>query len=404
MKSTKPYTRALQTTLQKRLKEPRKFIQVIVGPRQVGKTTLATQLFDSVKGIKAFHSADDVSEPTGAWIDQVWQSLRVHQKLADAKEALLVVDEIQKIKDWSATVKKNWDRDTREKRDIKLLLLGSSRTLLMDGLSESLTGRYELSHLGHWSFPEMHKAFGFSAEEYMWFGGYPGAATFRGDEPRFKSYIRDSIVEPTMTRDILLTTRIDKPALLRQLYTVASAYSTQIVSYNKMLGQLQDAGNTTTLARYLQLLGQAGLLSGLEKASNRAIESKGSIPKLQIQNTALLSAASTRSFEEALVDPALWGTVFESSVGAYLVEQASKNPNAALYYWREGRHEVDYVLTYGEERIGIEVKRGDESIPEATRTAFLNTFPDARLLLVGRHGIPYETFMNARLEDWVALG
>jgi predicted AAA+ superfamily ATPase len=397
------YHRPLQDTLMARLREPRKFIQVIAGPRQVGKTTVAIEIEEQLSGIVAYHSADDTVNYGSAWVDQIWESLRIRMTLGQMAEAVLIIDEIQKVRDWSIMVKKNWDRDTREKRGIKLLLLGSSRLLLMDGLSESLFGRYELSYAGHWTLKEMQGAFGFSSEQYQWFGGYPGAASLINDELRFKEYIRNAIIEPTLTRDILMTAKIDKPALLRQLFEVGTAYSAQIMSYNRMLGQLQDAGNTTTLARYLKLLEQAGLLSGLNKYSGREIETKGTIPKFQIHNTALLSALKTIRFEEALSDRANWGSIFESSVGTYLVDQVSRYANSALYYWRENNAEADYVVTYGKQILGIEVKSGDESISEKNATKFRAKFPKARLILVGRYGIPYDIFMNMELPDLFAL-
>ena len=355
---------------------------------------MAVSLLDKLKGLVEYHSADDASSYSPVWIDHIWESLRIRMKLEQTSGAVLVIDEVQKISDWSATVKKHWDRDTREKLDIKLMLLGSSRLLLMDGLSESLLGRFELNHAGHWSFAEMEAAFGFSPEQYQWFGGYPGAAALANDESRFKEYVRNSIIEPTMIRDILMTTKIDKPALLRQLFDIGAELSTQIVSYSNMLGQLQDAGNTTTLAKYLRLLEQAGLLSGLNKYSGRIIETKGSIPKFQIHNTALLSARSRKTFSEVYSNPNEWGHIFESSVGMHLVDQVSKNSNAALYYWREGNFEIDYVLQYGDAIIGIEVKSGDAGIPGKAAMKFKERFPKANLILVGKQGIPYEVFMK----------
>jgi len=396
------YQRPLLKTLRERINEPRKFIQVISGPRQVGKTTLALALRDKIDGLVEYHSADDQSVYGGGWIDQTWESMRLRMNLEKKANAVLILDEVQKIRDWSSAVKKHWDRDTREKRDVKLILLGSSRLLLMDGLSESLAGRFELHYAGHWSFSEMRKAFGFSPEQYIWFGGYPGAAGFIADERRFKEYIRNAIIEPTMIRDILMTTKIDKPALLRQLFETGTGYSAKIMSYTKMLGQLQDAGNTTTLAKYLKLLDQAGLLAGLNKYSGRLVETKGSIPKFQIHNTALLSAVRGVSFEEAIADPTEWGGVFESSVGAHLVDQVNKHPNASLYYWRENDLEIDYVVAFGGKIIGLEVKSGDEGISEKAAEKFKARFSKTKLLLVGKHGIPYESFMKAGLEDLVA--
>jgi len=395
------YQRPLLKTILGRIREPRKFIQVIAGPRQVGKTTIAYALQEKAGGLVEYHSADDAASYSTVWIDQIWESLRIKMRLERAKSAVLILDELQKISDWSAAIKKHWDRDTREKLDIKLVLLGSSRLLLMDGLSESLMGRYELSYAGHWSLLEMQKAFGFSPEQYQWFGGYPGAAAFVNDENRFKEYIRNAIIEPTMIRDILMTAKIDKPALLKQLLEVGIGYSSQIISYNRMLGQLQDAGNTTTLAKYLTLLDQAGLLSGLNKYSGRKLETKGTIPKFQVHNTALLSAASEDFFEEAIMNRAEWGYIVESSVGAYLVSQANSRANMSLYYWRENGAEIDYVVVFGKKIIGIEVKSGDESISKKATENFARRFPNAKVILVGKHGIPYEVFMKTELGDLI---
>ena len=393
------YQRPMFHKLQERIQEPRKFIQVVAGPRQVGKTTMAISLLDKLDGIAEYHSADDANAYGANWIDQIWESLRLRMKLEQKTGAVLILDEIQKISDWSAAVKRHWDTDTIDKRDIKLVLLGSSRMLLMDGLSESLLGRYELNYAGHWGLAEMEKAFGFSPEQYQWFGGYPGAAEFAKDELRFKEYIRNSIVEPTMIRDILMTTKIDKPALLRQLFDVGIDYSTQIVSYNKMLGQLQDAGNTTTLAKYLRLLEQAGLLSGLNKYSGRVIETKGTIPKFQVHNAALFSALKRKTFIESYSNPVEWGHIVENSVGTHLIAQVNKYSNAALYYWRENNHEIDYVIVFGEQVIGIEVKSGDGGMSETASKKFEERFPGSKLILVGKHGIPYEVFMKADLND-----
>ena len=396
------YQRPLFYNLLARLQEPRRFIQVIAGPRQVGKTTIATSLQDSLGGLAVYHSADDTSTHGANWIDQVWESLRMRMRLEQIETAVLILDEIQKIDDWSAIVKKHWDRDTKDKQDIKLVLLGSSRLLLMDGLSESLMGRYELSYAGHWGFAEMEKAFGISPEQYQWFGGYPGAAAFMDDEPRFKAYIRNGIIEPTMMRDILMTAKIDKPALLRQLFDVGVGYSAQIMSFTKMLGQLQDAGNTTTLAKYLRLLEEAGLLSGLNKYSGRMFETKGTIPKFQVHNPALLSASKRISFAEAYADPVGWGHIVENAVGAHLTQQVGESTNAALYYWREGGAEIDYVLALGEQVIGIEVKSGDAGMSAKAADKFKARFPQAKVLLVGRHGIPFDVFVKTELGDLAA--
>jgi predicted AAA+ superfamily ATPase len=388
------YQRRLLKTLTGRLGEKRKFIQVIAGPRQTGKTTLARQLFARIKAPAAFHSADDTAEFGPAWIDQVWDALRLELKLKKKREAVLFIDEIQKIANWSETVKKNWDSDTAARRDIKVVLLGSSRLLLENGLSESLLGRFELNYLGHWSFGEMKKAFSFTPEQYVWFGGYPGAAALTGDEERFKNYIRNSVVEPALGRDILMTTRINKPALLRQLFEIGTQYSARILSFTKMVGQLNDAGNTTTLARYLLLLEQAGLMAGLTKYSGRLITEKLSIPKLQVFNTALTSALRPERFEEARSGRESWGHLVESSVGGYLLNQVNEHPGIKLHYWREKNMEMDFVLQSGQKVLALEVKSGTGGMGAAARERFRALYPRCAFLLVGDSGIAFEEFMR----------
>ncbi|MCL2720910.1 MAG: ATP-binding protein [Treponema sp.] len=396
------FKRALFKTLEERIKGKRKFIQVIAGPRQTGKTTLVRQLFKEIKIFSSFHSADDTAEVGSVWIDQIWESLRLQMQIKKAKEAVLFIDEIQKISNWSECVKKNWDRDTADGCKLKLIILGSSRLLLEDGLSESLLGRFEMNYLGHWTYSEMKKAFSFTSRQYVWFGSYPGAADLVKNENRFKNYIRNSVVEPSLSRDILMTTKISKPALLRQLFEIGTQYSAFILSFNKMLGQLTDAGNTTTLARYLTLLGQAGLIAGLNKYSKKPIIEKLSIPKLQVYNTALTTSLRTESFIEAQSDPVFWGHMIESSVGAYLINQANEFPDIKLFYWREKNAEMDFVVKYGKKIFGIEVKSNTEKINAKSRQLFLTRFPGARLILIGKSGISYEEFILASLPELFA--
>jgi len=393
------YERPLLKTLSQRLVDKRKFIQVIAGPRQTGKTTLSRQLFNKIKVLVRFHSADDIVPASSVWIDQIWEHLRLQMQIKKAKEAVLFIDEIQKINNWSECVKKNWDRDTANGLNLKLVILGSSRLLLEDGLSESLLGRFEISYLGHWSFAEMKKAFSFTPQQYIWFGGYPGAADLIKDENRFKNYIRNSVAEPSLGRDILMTTKVSKPALLRQLFEIGTQYSAQILSFNKMLGQLSDAGNTTTLARYLTLLGQAGLIAGLNKYSAAPLAEKLSIPKLQVYNTALISALRLESFSQGFVDPGLWGHMMESSVGSYLINQANEYSDIKLYYWRDKNAEMDFVVKYGKKIFGIEVKSNADKITAVNREKFSARFPAARLILVGDSGIPFEDFMLTPLPE-----
>jgi len=300
---------------------------------------------------------------------------------------------VQKIVNWSETVKRLWDRDSAESLDLRVVLLGSSPLLVQQGLSESLAGRFEILRVGHWSFAEMRDAFGFNVDQFLYFGGYPGAASLIGDEERWRSYLLDSLIETTLSRDILLMNRVDKPALLRQLFRLGCAYSAQILSYQKMLGQLQDAGNTTTLAHYLDLLAGAGMLCGLPKFSGEVVRQRGSSPKFQVLNNALMTAQSAISFTEARRDPERWGRIAESAIGAYLANGSAAG-DYELFYWREASKEVDFVLRRGGNVLALEVKAGNRRTSLPGMAAFDKAFGPAKKLLVGTGGISFEEFLQ----------
>jgi predicted AAA+ superfamily ATPase len=386
------FERSYLKSVKARIEEPRKFIQVILGPRQVGKTTMVTQLLTRLSIPNLNESADAISATNSSWLVQVWESARLRLKASGATEFLLVIDEIQKIDNWSEVVKQQWDRDTRENINIKVILLGSSRLLIQKGLTESLAGRFETLYLGHWLYPEMQEAFGWSIEQYVYFGGYPGSATLISDEERWKNYIKDALIETSISKDILMLTRVDKPALLKRLFEIGCLYSGQILSYTKIIGQLQDAGNTTTLANYLKLLSDCGLLGGLEKYAGDIIRKRGSSPKFQVYNNALITAQSDYTYEKAIIDPELWGRLVESSVGTHLLN-CSISERYNLYYWREGNYEVDFVLEKGDKVIGLEVKSGKKCENEGMGV-FAEKFHPEKVLLVGTGGIPYEEFLK----------
>src|SRR5258708_14476496 len=318
----------------KRITEPRRFIQGLIGPRQVGKTTLVNQLLDKCSIPAHFASADAISASNTAWLEQQWETARLKMDQEKVPEVLLVIDEIQKIGNWSETVKLVWDTDTRAKRNLKVILLGSSRLLLQQGRTESLAGRFETTYMGHWSFSEMQQAFGWDGDQYVWFGGYPGAAPLINEEPRWKAYVQQSLIETSISKDILMLTRIDKSALMKRLFELGCLYSGQILSYTKMIGQLQDAGNTTTLSHYLDLLNTAGLLAGVEKFSGNLIYKRSSSPKFQVHNTALIGAQKGELFKEIQVRPEEWGRMVESSIGAHLINY-SLVEGFSVSYWRE---------------------------------------------------------------------
>jgi uncharacterized protein len=378
--------------LRQRLLESRNFIQVISGPRQVGKTTIIKQLISEKTFPVTYLSADSISAPEKTWIEIQWDTIRAKMHASGAKEAVLVFDEIQKITGWSEAVKKEWDKDTFENRNIKLVLLGSSRLLLLKGISESLAGRFELIPVNHWVYQEMHDAFGYSELDYLWFGGYPGGAKLKTDESRWKDYIINSLIETTLYNDILLMTRIDKPSLLRKLFELGCSYSGQIVSFNKILGQLQDAGNTTTLSHYLMLLDYSGLLKGIEKFSKSKIRRRSSSPKWQVKDNALLSVMSGKTLNQVQSEPELFGRYVESAIGAHLLN-SGKAGGINLYYWREVDKEVDYIIESDNRFITVEVKstvlKSSKGIYE-----FNKRFNPLKSIIVGQGGINWKDFLK----------
>lgn len=391
------YQRPHADVLAHRLAEPRRFIQVVAGPRQVGKTTLVQQVVEAARVPAQYASADEPTLRGAEWIAQQWETARL---MADARGAVLVLDEVQKISAWSETVKRLWDEDTRKRRRIKVVLLGSAPLLIQRGLSESLAGRFEVLYLPHWSAAEMRAAFDWPVEKSIFYGGYPGAALLAKDHARWVRYVRDALIETTLARDVLLLSRVDKPALLRRLFDLGCHYSGQVLSYTKMVGQLQDAGNTTTLAHYLDLLGGAGMLVGLPKFAGAAVRSRASSPKLQVLDTALLSALSGYTFKEARADHEHWGRLVESAVGAHLANAAATG-TCELFYWRERNREVDFVVRSGRRLTAIEVKSGRASDTLPGMEAFAATFKPHRKLLVGGDGIPVDAFLTRPVSHWV---
>ncbi len=378
--------------IKSRLYEPRMFIQVIVGPRQVGKTTMVNQILAQIDLPYIFESADAVPSSNSTWLSQIWDSARVRLKMSDKSEFLIVIDEIQKIENWSEVVKQNWDRDSREGINIKVVLLGSSRLLIQKGLTESLAGRFEKTYLGHWSYGEMREAFGWSLEQYIYYGGYPGSAPLIGDEDRWKSYVKDALIETSISKDILMLTRVEKPALLKRLFELGSVYSGQIVSFTKLIGEMQDAGNTTTLSHYLTLLSDCGLIGGVSKYAGEQVRSRASKPKFQVYNNALLSSQSSERFEDVVINPKEWGRLVESSIGAHLINYAAME-RFNLYYWREKSEEVDFIIERGGKIIGIEVKSGRRTTNKGM-AIFAAKFNPEKVIVVGSGGMPIEEFLQ----------
>ena len=403
--SRKPqvYRRPIYEEILRRAHEPRQLIQVLAGPRQVGKTTVARQVMDAIGVPGHFASADAPDPEDIGWIYTQWAIGRQAARDGGRAGGLLVLDEVQKIRDWSDVVKQLWDEDTASGIPLRVMLLGSAPLLVRQGLSDSLAGRFEIVRVTHWTFAEMRDAFGWDLDTYLFYGGYPGAARLIRSHDRWEEYILDSIVETNLSRDILMLNRVEKPALLRQLFRLACAYSGQVLSYNKMLGTLTDAGNTVTLAHYLELLGGAGMVTGIGKYSGSAVRRRASSPKLLALNTGLMTATARIRLARARADHETWGRLVETAVGAHLWAHAGPDE---LSYWREGNSEVDWVVRPGkllrssDAPVAIEVKTGHPRGNPGT-VAFIHTHRGARSLVVGAGGIPIEDFLSVHPREWL---
>lgn len=422
------YERSQVALLRERLAESPKTIQAVFGPRQSGKTTIVKQALQTSSQRYYYYAvdapgADETNSPgvpvrrtveyggerDRSWLVTSWEHARTE---ADRHNGcILVLDEIQHIADWSRTVKGLWDGDRGNDLPLRVVVLGSAPMAIQSSLSESLMGRFELIRVGHWSFTEMADAFGFDLSQYIFFGGYPRVASLALGWPpqwseyehRWREYIRRAIVAPTIDRDVLAMTRVDKPALLRQVFDLAVAHSGQMLPYHKMLGRLQDAGNATTVARYVDLLSLAGLLTGLEKYSPNLLRMRRSPPKFNALNNALVTATSNYSFAEAQADRTYWGRLVESAVGAHLLNTAGSGPR--VHYWREGDDEVDFALKWGSKVVGIEVKSGAKARPTHGMRVFRERFSPHRVILVTPDAttpntVPLVEFLSRPASDW----
>lgn len=382
--------------IMQRLSEESLFIQIITGPRQVGKTFLIKQLLDNYPYDFIYANADENYTNEASWIDINWQNARLKSK---GKPFLLVFDEIQKVDNWSNAVKANREKDSIAENNISVILSGSSQMLIQKGLSESLTGRYELTYLTHWSYCEMKDAFDISLKDYIAFGGYPGAMKLFNDNERWASYIKNSIIESSISQDVLQMSSIHKPALLRALFYLGVNYSGQILSLNKILGQLNDAGNTTTLSSYLELLKHAGLITGLEKFTKTMIKTKSSSPKIQIFNNAFLTAVNITEINEVFENAQKWGRWVESAVGAYLINQSLKN-NFEVFYWRENNNEVDFVIKKGKKVVSLEVKSSSFSKKHKGLIEFQKKYNEVKSYVIGEPGINLKMFFEMDINDF----
>ena len=424
------YRRPIGTTISSRLMETPRFIQILAGPRQVGKTTLVRQILadrDPASstyitadpgpptlqlGVRDYSVAATVAPRAGAvgtaWLVDQWQRASSlardwatprNSRDVPSSPYVFVIDEIQKLPNWSATIKGLWDANLNSPWTLHLVLLGSSPLLMQQGLTESLAGRFELIRMTHWSYEEMNDAFGLNLDQYIYFGGFPGSAMFMHDEPRWRNYVVDSLIAPIIEKDILDMTRVDQPALLKQLFELGCSYSGQIVALDKVLGALNSKGNTVTLSRYLELLDRAGLLRGLYKFSEHELRQRRSPPKFQVRNTALTSALDTYTFDQARADRSYWGRLVESAVGAHLCNAADANMKVS--YWRESSLEVDFIIGSGKKLAAIKVKSGKSAGPMPGLIEFSKSYPGCRALVVGNQDLSVGEFLRYAPSHWL---
>jgi len=381
------FRRRLVEQICERLAEPRRFIQIISGPRQTGKTTAVLQALEKCGLQSRFVSADDPNLNSVEWIRNEWQQARSAE--------VFIIDEIQKISQWSGMVKLLWDEDSRKKTPLKVILTGSSSLLLQKGMKESLAGRFELLFCPHWNFAECKEAFGYTLEDFLYFGGYPGAAGFRNNEERWARYIGNSIVEPSISQDILLMEEIRKPALMRSLFMLGASYSAQELSYTKIIGQLQDAGNTVTIAHYLELLAKANIMCGLQKFSENKLRVKQSSPRFMVYDTSLMTYSHGSGRKSFLENATMRGHLIESAVGAYLLARA-REEGFEVYWWRDRDKEVDFVLQKGKNIIAIEVKSGRVK-HIGGYLDFKKKYPKAMGLVIGDSNCSLEDFLLGKV-------
>ncbi len=387
------YEREVVSEVLASLSKSRRLLHILVGPRQVGKSVASIQISEKWPGSVLRESADQPLPPGPEWI-------RTHWERASSKRnerVLLILDEVQKVRGWSEVVKSLWDAEQTRQNPLNVLLLGSSSLLMQQGLTESLSGRFLLFRCSHWGYREMNTAFGIDLNRWLFYGGYPGSVPLMGDEEIWAGYIRDSLIETVISRDVLQLQTVTKPSLLRHLFFFAASAPAQVVSYNKMLGQLLDAGNTTTLAHYLHLLGSAFLLRGLEKYRAGSVKKRGSSPKLVLLNNALISAISGYPFNEALANPSWWGRLVENAVGAHIISCSQGYPWEVLY-WRESNAEVDYVVKTPRKLWAIEVKSKRPRGFTGLKT-FCERWTNAIPLVIGPGGVPLEEFFSTDPRD-----
>lgn len=360
--------------IQKSLSRKTPLIEVVIGPRQVGKTTGIKQLLQKIELPQLYVSADGDVLKNSAWLYRQWLNAK-----NISPNCLLVIDEIQKVENWAETIKQVWDEQNLKSDHIKLILLGSSSLELQKGLSESLAGRFSLHKVYHWTAAESKEAYNLDLNQYLRFGGYPGSYQMIDNKIEWLNYVQNSIVDPVIGKDILSLARVKSPSLFKQCFYLACSYACQELSYTKLLGQLQDKGNTDLVKFYLDLFEQAFLLKQVFKYSNKKVLSRSSSPKILPLCPALYSVTIDADY-----DADNFGRAFELCVGILLNSLPGE-----LYYWRNKNLEVDYVFKFGKKLWAIEVKTNKKESSKGL-LAFKNEFPNAEILLLNQENYERE--------------
>lgn len=351
-------------TLQARLADKDIPIQVILGPRQVGKTTTALKMIDEFyKESSLYVSADQIFNPSTAWLREQWLT-------AQGEKKILFVDEIQKIENWAEAIKGLYDESKKNHKPVRCVLLGSSSLQIQKGLTESLTGRFQLLRAYHWNVEESESAYGLTLAQFLKFGGYPGSYVFIKSND-WVDYVKNSIISTVIEKDILQYHTVKSPALFKQAFEIITSYPAQEISYTKLLGQLQDKGNVEIIKYYLSLYEGAFLVKALEKFSNKSHLRKTSSPKI-------LPLAPCLYYIQVLnkYSPEEEGRIFESLVGSQLVRTGNE-----LFYWRERNDEVDFVLKSGRSIWAIEVKSGRKKSLKGLEK-FKKEFPTSKTVII----------------------
>jgi predicted AAA+ superfamily ATPase len=373
-----------RSTLLERLTEPPPTrIQLLTGPRQVGKTTLLLEIAQRFGEAARYVAADDPNAGMPGFWERVWSEAEAQ---ASKGRVVVLIDEIQHLNDWGAHIKGHYDRIKRRKIPIHIVATGSSALLLGAGSRESLAGRFERLTLSHWSASAVSRQFKLSPAEavltHIRLGSYPGSLQLRDDLMRWRAYVRDAIIEPAIGRDVLALGVVRRPALLRQVFAVAVGAPAQIVSLQKLQGQLHDRGSLETIAHYLVLLEQAYLVAPLPKYGEREHRRRAAPPKLVALNNALISAMHARGAPDQNQEPARFGLWVENACLAFAC-----NRGQSVSYWREEPLEVDGVITGSWGDWAIEVKTsGIDSKDLRGLFEFCRRYPRFRPLVVTPHG------------------